>query len=116
MKKARRSESGQVFVILVLVLLGLIGFTALAVDGGMVYSERRRAQNAADAGALAAALAKTQSGDLHTAALNRTNSNGYITSWGPCNPAGFDCTLGTGSNWTVEVTNPPRVGGLRRLR
>ena len=110
MKKARRSESGQVFVILVLVLLGLIGFTALAVDGGMVYSERRRAQNAADAGALAAALAKTQSGDLHTAALNRTNSNGYVTSWGPCNPAGFDCTLGTGSNWTVEVTNPPRVG------
>ncbi|MFQ5922945.1 MAG: pilus assembly protein TadG-related protein [Anaerolineales bacterium] len=110
MKKARRSESGQVFVILILVLVGLIGFTALAIDGGMVYSERRRAQNAADAGALAAALAKTQSENLHVAALNRTTSNGYDTSWGPCNPTGIDCTLGTGSNWTVEVTSPPRVG------
>jgi hypothetical protein len=110
MKKARRSESGQVFLILVLVLFGLIGFTALAIDGGMIYSERRRAQNAADAGALAAALAKTQSENLHVAALNRTTSNGYDTTWGPCNPAGFDCTQGTGTNWTIEVTNPPRDG------
>ena len=110
MKKAKRSESGQVFVILALVVVGLIGFTALAIDGGMVYAERRRAQNAVDAGALAAALAKTQSNNVHVAALNRTNSNGYDTSWGPCDPAGVDCTLGTGSNWTVEVTNPPRVG------
>jgi len=115
MKKARRSESGQVFLILVLALFGLIGFTALAIDGGMVYSERRRAQNAADAGALAAALAKTQSDNLHTAALNRTTSNGYDTSWGPCDPAGYDCTLGTGTNWTVEVTNPPREGSYAGL-
>lgn len=112
MKEARRSESGQVFLILVLVLFGLIGFTALAIDGGMIYSERRRAQNAADAGALAAALAKTQSSNLHVAALDRITSNGYDTSWGPCNPAGFDCTLGTGSNWTAEVTNPPREGNF----
>ncbi len=110
MKSKLRSESGQVFVILVLVLGGLIGFTALAIDGGMLYSERRRAQNAADSGALAAALAKTQSQNLHTAALNRTTSNGYETSWGPCNPTGMDCTLGTGPRWTVEVTNPPRAG------
>ncbi len=115
MKKTRRSESGQVFVILVLVLFGLIGFTALAIDGGMIYSERRRAQNAADAGALAAALAKTQSENLHVAALNRVTSNGYDTSWGPCNPAGLDCTLGTGTNWTAEVTNPPREGDFSGL-
>ena len=115
MKKARRSESGQVFVILILVLFGLIGFTALAIDGGMIYSERRRAQNAADTGALAAALAKTQSQNLHTAALNRTTSNGFDTTWGPCSPAGSDCTLGTGSNWTVTVTNPPRTGDLAGL-
>ncbi|MCH8877901.1 MAG: Tad domain-containing protein [Chloroflexi bacterium] len=115
MKKAERSESGQVFVILALVIVGLIGFTALAVDGGMVYAERRRAQNAVDAGALAAALAKTQSNNVHVAALNRTTSNGYDTSWGPCDPAGVDCTLGTGSNWTVEVTSPPRTGDFAGL-
>jgi hypothetical protein len=104
------SESGQAFVLLILVLGGVIGFTALAIDGGMVYSERRRAQNAADAGALAAALAKTQSSNLHVAALTRVDTNGYSTAWGPCSPAGFDCTLGTGPTWTVEVTSPPRAG------
>jgi hypothetical protein len=115
MRKARRSESGQVFVILVLVLFGLIGFTALAIDGGMIYSERRRAQNAADAGALAAALAKIQSENLHVAALDRVTSNGYDTSWGPCIPAGYDCTLGSSELWTVEVTNPPREGSYTGL-
>ena len=115
MKNAERSESGQVFVILALVIVGLIGFTALAIDGGMVYAERRRAQNAVDSGALAAALAKTQSNNVHVAALNRTTSNGYDTSWGPCDPAGVDCTLGTGSNWTVEVTSPPRTGDFAGL-
>src|SRR3990172_1767730 len=99
MKETKHSESGQVFVILVLALIGLLGFTALAIDGGVVDSERRRAQNAADAGALAAALAKTQSQNLHVAALNRTASNGYDAAWGPCSPAGSDCTLGTGSKW-----------------
>lgn len=106
----RRSESGQAFVILVFVLVGVIGFTALAVDGGMLYAERRRAQNAADAGALAAALAMTQSQNLYVAALDRSAGNGYVTSWGPCDPAGYDCSLGTGARWTVEVTNPPRTG------
>jgi hypothetical protein len=102
-------------MILILVIFGLVGFTALAIDAGMLYSERRRAQNAADAGALAAALAKAQLENVHVAALNRTTSNGYNTSWDPCNPAGFDCTLGTGSNWTVEVTSPPRVGDFAGL-
>lgn len=47
------SESGQVLVILLLVIVALLGFAALAIDGGMVFSERRGAQNAADAGVMA---------------------------------------------------------------
>ncbi len=31
----------------------LLGFTALAIDGGMVYADRRHAQNGADASSLA---------------------------------------------------------------
>ena len=54
------SERGQVLVLLVLALVGLLGFTALAIDGGMVYSDRRTAQNAADAAALAGAGAAAQ--------------------------------------------------------
>jgi len=46
-------ESGQVLILLVLAMVVLFGFLALAIDGGMVYADRRVAQNAADAAALA---------------------------------------------------------------
>lgn len=106
----RESQSGQAFVIIVFMILGLFGFAALAIDGGMLYAERRRAQNAADAGALAAALAKVQKLNLHVAALQRIESNGYTTLWEPCDPSGYDCTLGRGEKWVVQVSNPPRSG------
>jgi len=44
-----------VLVIVALGLVALVGIVALAVDGGHVYAERRKMQNAADAGALAGA-------------------------------------------------------------
>ncbi|HNB50652.1 MAG TPA: Tad domain-containing protein [Anaerolineales bacterium] len=47
------SENGQVLVILVLIIVGLLAFAALAVDGGMIFADRRGAQNAADAAVLA---------------------------------------------------------------
>jgi Flp pilus assembly protein TadG len=47
------SESGQALILLVLAVVGLLGFTALAIDGGMVYADRRHAQNATDAASLA---------------------------------------------------------------
>jgi len=49
----RNSESGQAIVLLVLTMIVLLGFTALAVDGSLVYSDRRWEQNAADAASLA---------------------------------------------------------------
>lgn len=56
MKQQRiSSEKGQVLVLLVLAIVALVGFLALAVDGGNMYSARRTAQNAADASALAGA-------------------------------------------------------------
>jgi hypothetical protein len=106
----RDHQSGQIMVLYVLALVGLFGFAALALDGGMIYWERRRAQNAADTGALAAALAKIKAQNLHVVALDRVSSNGFSTTWGPCDPAGSDCTLGTGTDWTVQVSNPPRSG------
>jgi len=47
------SERGQTTVLLALAFIALLGFTALAVDGGMVYANRRHMQNAADAASLA---------------------------------------------------------------
>lgn len=55
MRTIRISEKGQILVLLVLVLIGLLGFTALAVDGGMIYADRRFMQSAADAASLAGA-------------------------------------------------------------
>jgi len=51
--KKNHRENGQALVLIAFAFLTLIGFTALAIDGGMVYSDRRRAQNASDAGSLA---------------------------------------------------------------
>lgn len=47
------SESGQVIVFLAVGFIILMGIVALAIDGGMLYSDRRHAQSAADAAALA---------------------------------------------------------------
>ncbi len=94
------SENGQVMVFLSLVLVGLLGFAALALDGGMLFSDRRHAQNAADSASLAGASAAAYymrthnvnynafvcgtSGTIYTAvtaeieAINRAASNDYV--------------------------------------
>ena len=51
----KKQESGQVIILLLLAMVGLLGISALAIDGGMLYSDRRYIQNAADTGALAGA-------------------------------------------------------------
>jgi hypothetical protein len=47
------SEEGQVLAFLAVCFVILLGFAALAIDGGMLFSDRRHAQNAADASSLA---------------------------------------------------------------
>ncbi|PAE44384.1 pilus assembly protein TadG-related protein [Bacillus sp. 7884-1] len=48
-------ENGAVMVIVAAAMLGLIGFTALAVDGGRIYSEKSKLQKAVDSAVLAGA-------------------------------------------------------------
>jgi hypothetical protein len=55
MEKAKNYENGQALVLLVLSFVVLLGFAALAIDGSRIYSDRRNAQNGADASALAGA-------------------------------------------------------------
>ena len=107
MNSQRKHESGQAIVLLALTMVVLLGFTALAIDGGMVYSDRRHAQNAADTAALAGASAAgaiIQEGKVtiktwscqsilnavtdiaSDTAIHRAGSNGYtITRSGPDN-------------------------------
>ncbi len=48
-----RGEGGQVLVLFVLALGVLVGFTAMAIDVGLLFEDRRHLQNTADAAALA---------------------------------------------------------------
>ncbi|MGE5223512.1 MAG: pilus assembly protein TadG-related protein, partial [Omnitrophica WOR_2 bacterium] len=41
MKSNHIKENGQIIIMLALVMVALLGFTGLAIDGGMVYSDRR---------------------------------------------------------------------------
>src|SRR5687768_309010 len=103
----KRSEKGQALVIIALAAVGLVAFTALAIDGGMVLSDRRHAQNAADTAAFAAALAKIRTPDYapsspalqKQAAIDageeRAASNGYDDN---------------GTTNVVEVNIPPVSG------
>jgi len=79
------TERGQALVVIALSALVLFGFVALAIDGSAKFADRRHAQNAADAAALAGALAlvneeTTACGALQEwecKALLRAEDNGY---------------------------------------
>ncbi len=53
--RARHWQRGQTLVAVAVMLVVLIGFLGLVIDGGNVYAQRRQMQNAADASALAGA-------------------------------------------------------------
>lgn len=62
----KNKQPGQIIVLLAFVLIVLLGFTALAIDGALVYSDRRVAQNASDAAALAGAGMAAQYMENHS--------------------------------------------------
>jgi hypothetical protein len=54
--KKKKSESGQALYLLVVGIVSLIGFTALAIDGGRLFSERRTIQGVSDTAAFTGAM------------------------------------------------------------
>jgi Flp pilus assembly protein TadG len=51
-----RNERGAIIIMVAISLLGLLAFSAFSLDHGIMMTSRAQAQNAADAGAMAAAL------------------------------------------------------------
>lgn len=102
MKHKFPSERGQAIILIALAIVGLIGLTALAVDGGNIYAERRRAQNTADASALDAALAKVRGQNFSAEGLARAASNHYVDS----DPT----SASSDPDVNVEIYNPPISG------
>lgn len=91
----RKSERGQAIVLLALGIMGLVGMTALAIDGGNAFADKRNAQDAADTAALAAALAEVRGNDSSALALSFAAQNGYDND---------------GTSNTVTYHNPPISG------
>ncbi len=59
MKKFKKQE-GQIVVILAVAMVAILAVTALAVDGSLVYNDRRGDQSTSDSAALAGAGAAAQ--------------------------------------------------------
>lgn len=53
----RNAEKGQAAILLAVAMIGLVAIVGLAIDGGMLYWNQRRAQNGADAAAIAGTTA-----------------------------------------------------------
>jgi hypothetical protein len=97
--KAQRFERGQALVLIVLSIVAIFGFAALAVDMGRIYAERRRAQSAADAAALAGAYAAANSEtDVPDDVLALAQNSGFASAL----RNGYDNTTKN----HVDVTRP----------
>jgi hypothetical protein len=111
MKPKLFKERGQALVIIALAAIGLFGIAGLAIDGSIKFSDRRHAQNAADAAALAGSLASMNGNSLwRTVAADRALENGYddnhVTNEVEvfsCDETGSSCGAYAGSDQYVQV-------------
>src|SRR3954451_7739952 len=79
----RRDERGMSFVFIGLGFMAFVAATTLAVDVGMFMTARSQAQNAADSGAMAGAIAlyyndynnRTSTGPAVTSAISAAQAN-----------------------------------------
>ena len=73
----KKSEQGQALILIVFSIIGLLGMSALAIDGGNAYVDRRKAETAASAAALTASITRIEGGNWRNAALATAKTNGY---------------------------------------
>src|SRR5689334_3306337 len=94
--KNNHYKRGQALIVIALVAVGLLGMVGLVIDGGRAFLDKRKAQNAADAAALASAYARIkQDQDMVTAAMSTAAENGYNNDR---------------SSNIVELYSPPKNG------
>jgi hypothetical protein len=119
-----RSERGQAAVLLAFAFVALLGFTALAIDGGMVYADRRHVQSIADAASLAGGAALGQiletekifysnwtcSGDMaaamieaRVASIIRAGNNGETIDLDASDKHGVDAECSMGPKKYVDI-------------
>lgn len=96
-KSSFSNRRGAVLVLVAVFVVGLMSLLALVVDGGAITHQRRMAQTAADAGALAGAIEiyRSRPDSIVASARGESQRNGF--------------THGSGGV-TVAVTNPTTSG------
>src|SRR6202011_2069144 len=104
----RSRQSGQTAVVVAMTFVVLIAFAGLAIDGGHVYLVNRRAQNATDTAALAAAkqLANASAfltgppSSFNDPAVKAAHDLAYANGF----PTAFDgaCTTSNGTSFTAS--------------
>src|SRR4029079_5468066 len=87
------------------ILLGLTMFSALVVDYGIMWSSRAQAQNAADAGALSAAIHLMNDPDALANARIAARKTASINAVWSANTADADVLV------NLPITCPPGTGG-----
>lgn len=107
----QHSEDGQSIVIMVFGLIVLVAIMALAIDGGRAYTERRKAQNTADAAAMAAARelgSGASSLTARTVAYETALKSGYSLNEGDItiidHPLNYGGSYDTGKTESYEVS------------
>ena len=80
MKALQGRLSGQILMLATIAMVVLLGFSALAVDVGLLYSTRRRMQTAADGAAIAGATALRDGQNYTKAADDVASFNGFTNS------------------------------------
>jgi hypothetical protein len=73
----KRDEQGVALVVVAFSMFMLMAVATLAIDGGLVHTDRRQAQNVADNASLAAAWAICEGRDPTAAALTTAAANGF---------------------------------------
>src|SRR5688500_9054899 len=105
------SEQGAILIQVAISLLVLLGFTVFVLDNGLLWVSRGQAQNAADAGALAGAVARAYDelddppatgGLVQTAATSVATGNDV---WGQAGTVGvsYACPPGVTGGGCVQV-------------
>ena len=105
------TQGGQALILIALAAIGLFGITGLAIDGSAKFSDRRHAQNAADAAALAGALALgKEETTWKLNAMDIAGDNGYDDNHVTndvyvyrCDETGSSCGAYAGSTQYVQV-------------
>jgi Flp pilus assembly protein TadG len=119
MNLIRGHERGQVLVLVSASIAVLLGFMALAVDVGMLWTERRHMQTAADAAAIAGAAALLAGDDVDTAGQNASAlnsfSNGKNTTTVTINNPPLSGTYAGNSNYVEAIVAQPQTAYFMRV-